>query len=108
MYLITVIKIHFDGHNEEETGFIYKFITENEWFTKLDPEGYYYGNAEELQYCENEEDFDECMEENISLPENIIGGENGYHTTRLQFTVREITKEEAKQMEIVIDTYNNL
>lgn len=92
-YLVTEYEYFIDPHGSADSGGVKKFVTSDPRYLKWvsdDDEMYYNGDGEFIH------------------SDNLRGSEDGYNSTTHQYTVREITEEEAKTAQLLIDSYNML
>jgi hypothetical protein len=90
-YLVVETTYFVDPHGTPDEGGTKKFITEKEWYAKMDtPEGMYYQG-------------DEFVEE-----DDLNANEDGYNSEVYHYSVKELTPEEAKRAQDIINWYNEL
>jgi hypothetical protein len=87
-YLVIKDQIFVDPHGSPDEGGSEKFITEKDYYLKLD------GNYT----CGGD----------IVEEEDLQGSEDGYNSEYEYYTVKEITAEQAEEYKNIIDAYNSL
>lgn len=107
-FLVTVITDFFDPHGSPDQGGVEKFVTQNGRYALLNPNAYY-PEWDVNALVENDKMSDEEFLKSIKKAEynrNYLHAEDGYNLYVQSYVVKEITEEQAKHFEYIINEYN--
>lgn len=109
-YLVIVTTDFFDPHGSPDEGGVVKFVTTNERYAQLNPEAYYSSwdvNTLVDKTDMPDEDFIKTIKESEYDPE-YLQAEDGYNLQVQSYVVKEITEEQFKHFDYIINEYNKL
>jgi len=109
-YLVIVTTDFFDPHGSPDEGGVVKFVTTNERYTQLNPNAYYiHWEVKALadKTDMSDEDFIETIKESEYDPD-CLSAEDGYNLEVQSYIVKEITEEQYKHFDYIINEYNKI
>lgn len=107
-FLVTVITDFFDPHGSPDQGGVQKFVTQNGRYALLNPNAYYRDWDVNTLVKDDEmsdEDFLKSIKE-AEYDSDYLQAEDGYNLDVQSYVVKEITEEQAKHFEYIINEYN--